>query len=1031
MNELVKYTTVILLSNSLAVMAQVGTPNAAQPQSQAGAANSPMQSTNENNGSDVTGDIATTRLGPLYMADRFPGSDFAAKAGACLSAVEAVGGGTCDARSLTGPQRASANVTVGDGKHQVALLLPATTITFAPGAQLIFRAYSSISGQGTTNSSKIVCSDGDLGSSVCVQSFDESARHQLYNADLENFEIANSVRAKQGSGSVGLQLGGAGFVDVLKSSFRNLYIHGFDIGTAIRGVGGCTCYNNFYEVSNGGSTAGVVTQNLSGYAGSVNSNHWTGGEEWGPVGLLDVGGGANTWNYLDFESNRSQTGQIVYAGPDGNNDGSGYSKGDTVQPSGGSASAVLKVKSVNKEGAVTALTVLTPGTDYKNIESVPTTTLTGRGTGLKVDLRVSGYQIIAGYADVSNYPYEEAGAGDYICGTLNVINMAFQTSGSYYAPTYCKGKTTGYGGPLSNFQWGPQATPNSIGMKSIGKISPYIAFNSEWMYDRALDSAWQSSDSYGTDLWADGPAYSGGVTNTYGRYGHSPWNTGLEKPHSGIDATGKVTISALADPAAPAVTAFGGTGTDYTYYVVAQDANGGFTLPSGGTTVSGAATLGAVLDVAPKASGTGYRVNDVVTLTGNNSPGTAKATVKAVNDKGGVTALAVIEAASQYSSVSVNNIHGKAAAVYSTTGGSGTGLTVTITSTYNLITPESVDGYSCIDTLKGDTSTVLPVIVGSTATCAGSSSLPYRYDFGQATTSYTAPTRNSTADATIAGNLIIQSVATSRSTSPVCPNGPGGALTTIGCGSATTSTAGDSPESYHDSGLPVRGIAAASNAAYFNDFFSFADVSTISFGGGSGQGIQQDASNASATNHPGILKINSATSTAGGGVSAVIPGEIGSPWSQAQWDWETVVMIPTTPATTAGSYQMGLVGNGNANSDSWSNVTASFRLSSFDSKVDDWYCTYRNSSGSVVNTDSGIAASAGAWVRLSIKNDGAHLNWYIGGTQVCGIGVALSSLDSGSSAGEYLGAWSVTNESGSTQVFMDVDYISYKMALQR
>jgi hypothetical protein len=721
----------------------------------------------------------------------------------------------------------------------------------------------------------------------------------------------------------------------------------------------------------------------------------------------------------------------VYAGPDGNNDGTGYNKGDTIQPSGGSGSAVLKVKSVSKEGAVTALTVTTPGTDYKNAESVPATTLTGSGSGLKVDLRVSAYQILAGYGDVSNYPYEEAGSGDYICGTHNIVNVAFQTSGSYYDPTYCTGKTTGYGGPLSNFQWGPQATPNSIGLKAIGKITPYVAFNSEWMYDRALSSAWQSSDSYATDLWPDGPAYGGGATTTYGKYGHSPWNVGLEKPHSGIDATGKTTFLALADPAAPAVTAYGGTGTNYTYFVVAQDSNGGFTLPSMGATVSGAEILGSVLTATPKAAGTGFRVNDVVTLTGNNSPGTAKATVTAVNDKGGVTALAVTAAASQYASVSVNNIHGKAPAVYETTGGSGTGLTVTITSTYNLITPESVDGYFCIDTLKGNTSTVLPVFIGSTATCSGANSLPFRYDFGQATASYSAPTRNSTADATIDGNLIIHSVATSPSTSPVCPNGPGGALTTIGCTALTVTAHGGPGTNSHDSGVQARPVAAATNVAYFNDFFSFADVSTISFGGGTGQGIQQDVSNANTTNHPGILKIESATGTSGGGTSALIPGEIGSPWSTVPWNWETEVMVPTLPATTAGSYQAGLAGNGGADTDSWTAVTASFSLSSRNSKVNDWYCTYRNSAGTIVSTDSGIAASSGVWARLTLKNDGTHLSWYIGGTQVCGSGIALSSLDSGSSAGDYLGAWTVTNETGTTQITMDVDYINFQMAVDR
>src|SRR5580658_10912483 len=116
MKQLVNYITVMLLSSSIAAISQVSATNGGEPQSQAGAASSPGQSANESNGSEVTGDVAATRLGPVYMADRFSGMDFSAKVSACLSAVEAAGSGTCDARSLTGSQKASASITVGDGK---------------------------------------------------------------------------------------------------------------------------------------------------------------------------------------------------------------------------------------------------------------------------------------------------------------------------------------------------------------------------------------------------------------------------------------------------------------------------------------------------------------------------------------------------------------------------------------------------------------------------------------------------------------------------------------------------------------------------------------------------------------------------------------------------------------------------------------------------------------------------------------------------------------------------------------------------
>src|SRR5580658_320560 len=114
MKQLVNYITVILLSSSIAAIAQVSATNGGEQQGQAGAANPPGQSTNDNNGSQVTEDVAATRLGPVYMADRFSGLDFSAKVSACLSAVDTAGGGTCDARGLTGAQTASADITVGD-----------------------------------------------------------------------------------------------------------------------------------------------------------------------------------------------------------------------------------------------------------------------------------------------------------------------------------------------------------------------------------------------------------------------------------------------------------------------------------------------------------------------------------------------------------------------------------------------------------------------------------------------------------------------------------------------------------------------------------------------------------------------------------------------------------------------------------------------------------------------------------------------------------------------------------------------------
>ena len=159
---------------------------------------------------------------------------------ACLAAVEAAGGGTCDARNFPGSNLASESITVGDGSHRTTLLLPVGTVTFAAGKQLIYRSYSSIIGQGGDAGGgargQIACID--LVTS-CVQSFDEPTR-QLMSADLSNFDIA--ATGNSAPGSVGLQLSGAGYADVLQSHFSNMSVSGGDIGTLLDSVGGCICY---------------------------------------------------------------------------------------------------------------------------------------------------------------------------------------------------------------------------------------------------------------------------------------------------------------------------------------------------------------------------------------------------------------------------------------------------------------------------------------------------------------------------------------------------------------------------------------------------------------------------------------------------------------------------------------------------------------------------------------------------------------------------------------------------------------------
>jgi len=73
--------------------------------------------------------VANNPLGTALQVDQFPGADFGAKLQACLSAVSATYGGTCDARNFTGSLSMGSNLTISTAN--TAVLLPCATISTA------------------------------------------------------------------------------------------------------------------------------------------------------------------------------------------------------------------------------------------------------------------------------------------------------------------------------------------------------------------------------------------------------------------------------------------------------------------------------------------------------------------------------------------------------------------------------------------------------------------------------------------------------------------------------------------------------------------------------------------------------------------------------------------------------------------------------------------------------------------------------------------------------------------------------------
>ena len=80
-------------------------------------------------GGTLTGPMTAAKIGAAYQVDQFAGADFGAKLQACVNAMSATYGGTCDARNFTGSLSMGSSVTVSTANATV--LLPCATISTA------------------------------------------------------------------------------------------------------------------------------------------------------------------------------------------------------------------------------------------------------------------------------------------------------------------------------------------------------------------------------------------------------------------------------------------------------------------------------------------------------------------------------------------------------------------------------------------------------------------------------------------------------------------------------------------------------------------------------------------------------------------------------------------------------------------------------------------------------------------------------------------------------------------------------------
>ena len=214
--------------------------------------------------------------------------------------------------------------------------------------------------------------------------------------------------------------------------------------------------------------------------------------------------------------------------------------------------------------------------------------------------------------------------------------------------------------------------------------------------------------------------------------------------------------------------------------------------------------------------------------------------------------------------------------------------------------------------------------------------------------------------------------------------------------------------------------AAGPYSTFFDDFYTGANMASDPIGSPTASSCSPSDTYTD-NNHPGNMLLTAGTGGTGTGIVCGLVSEnpsITSANTSQGWTWETAVYVPVLPATTTGAYQAGMAHTPNANP--WT-TGIGFYLSSANGVANDWYCRYNSTS-----TDSGVAATV-AWTRLTMVNDGTNVHWYIGGTQVCGTGVAIANMPSTT---QYPAVWSATALSA-TSVSMAYDYINWQRAVSR
>jgi hypothetical protein len=256
--------------------------------------------------------------------------------------------------------------------------------------------------------------------------------------------------------------------------------------------------------------------------------------------------------------------------------------------------------------------------------------------------------------------------------------------------------------------------------------------------------------------------------------------------------------------------------------------------------------------------------------------------------------------------------------------------------------------------------------------------------------------------------------------------GAGGTIAATTAASATTATSATTAAGLTGGSPLTQAAFIPANTTvgpqqyFFDDFYTAANVTVGAIGSPTGNSCGISATNAN-VNHPGQIGVTSGTVSGAGEACFVgVSGDGDFSMNTApSWLKESNVLVPVLPGTTAAAYQFG--SSSGVLMNPWVNGFA-FYLSSANAVPNDWYCE----KGSTL-TDSTVTALAATWTRLTLVSDGTNLHYYINGTQVCGTGTPISTINANSMPA---GAWSVTALS-TTSVTMAVDYLTSTRAAIR